>query len=1051
MATRLPLLAALLAAAPLAALAQDAAPTGLLADFKRSPALGVRAAPALGWIVPACAAGGDGAQVAYEIVVSELNSGQQIWDSGRVAGNISTYVTYAGAALAPATRYTWTVKTWTADCASPASAPATFLTAPWAGFDPTAMFITTPTASTFGYFRTVIQVPSGIKSAIAFVAAYVDEPLLSGYKLYVNDKLVNIGPGRGEAPVFGGDGLFRSLPITTLDVSALFATGGTYVLALQAMHGPPKVIMQLEMIQADGRSKNVIVTDASWRAFDGDAHRKPGPATKGGSAGTGFLEYIDARGEPVGWRAPGFVEGAGWTAATAAAPSSDEVKNLHPRMQEPMAVDETLAPVSMRPIPSPPIPPTGPTWCGVVPENSNLELVCWNNTVIEDVAFASFGTPTGSCPDKLVKGSCDASTSLAVVKKACVGKTSCTVPATNDEFGGDPCYDTAKSLGVQLQCPGTPPPPPPPTNPTSFLATFEKEFQGGLRLDVTDGVAGSTVEIACGEHVTGDTVDYTWGWEFTWTLRDGAQRLEQHKYMECRFVRLTFSGPAPTFTLGAWRASYPWYDGDSSFTSNDETLNAVYDLCRYTLFSASLDTYTDSNTRERTPYEADGIIAMSGRLLVQREFLYPRHSHAYVLQNPTWPVEWKQLDPFLGWQDYMATGEPDLAMAFTDTMHDRSQISFMNSSLGVLNTDPMGSHIVYVPETKPAHNYPPPPSDPCLDPASMRSPHALPPTPDSDWMPNGDESDQTCARHMFTCTNHASVSNGMAARGLEMLAEMVTAGGGDASKTAAEAAALRLAINTNMYNAANMSYCDGVCSEVKGASLVMTNMMYLNFGFTQDQGAAAIDKAWQTVATWGLQQLGDYGAFWYQMALSSSYYSPFYDTPDDGTAIVTALTKCDTYSWCSGLRDDNLTMTRESWHDGTFSHGWGTSAITGVSWSIMGVHELSPGWASFSVKPKLGPLTFANGTTPTIRGPISVSATPGAVEVGVPCNSKATLCAPRSSSDGPVPLSAATHRLFLNGAEVLTPLESAGHLCLPKEVGCGAGGEVWRLRVEPRA
>jgi hypothetical protein len=83
----------------------------------------------------------------------------------------------------------------------------------------------------------------------------------------------------------------------------------------------------------------------------------------------------------------------------------------------------------------------------------------------------------------------------------------------------------------------------------------------------------------------------------------------------------------------------------------------VYDLCRYTAFSAALDTYTDSNTRERTPYEADGMIAATSRILVQRDFLYARHSHAFVLQNPTWPVEWQQLSPFLGWQDYMATGQ----------------------------------------------------------------------------------------------------------------------------------------------------------------------------------------------------------------------------------------------------------------------------------------------------------------------------------------------------------------------------------------------------------
>ena len=79
------------------------------------------------------------------------------------------------------------------------------------------------------------------------------------------------------------------------------------------------------------------------------------------------------------------------------------------------------------------------------------------------------------------------------------------------------------------------------------------------------------------------------------------------------------------------------------------TLHLLY----YTPQAASLDTYTDSNTRERRPYEADGIIAATARLLVQRDVLWARHSHAWVIQSPTWPGEWKQITPFLGWQDYM--------------------------------------------------------------------------------------------------------------------------------------------------------------------------------------------------------------------------------------------------------------------------------------------------------------------------------------------------------------------------------------------------------------
>jgi hypothetical protein len=227
----------------------------------------------------------------------------------------------------------------------------------------------------------------------------------------------------------------------------------------------------------------------------------------------------------------------------------------------------------------------------------------------------------------------------------------------------------------------------------------------------------------------------------------------------------------------------------------------------------------------------------------------------------------------------------------------------------------------------------------------------------------------------------------------------------------------------------------------------MSNMFALDFGLVPE---AHVADAWNVVTQWGLEQIGDFGAFWFQMAVASGYYANYYPTPssDDGSDMVTALAKCDQYSWCSGLRDDNLTMTRESWHDGTYSHGWGTSALVGVSWGIAGIHVTEPGWAAFIVKPKLGPLQTITIRTPTIRGYINVTATPLALDVAVPCNARATLCAPRSASDGGA-LTAATHALLLNGEEVDAPLESGGHLCLPAEVGCGAAGAEWRLRAVP--
>ena len=62
-------------------------------------------------------------------------------------------------------------------------------------------------------------------TASAFVTGLNADPLLNGYKLYVNGHFVNNGPGRGEAPVWGGDGKFRSLPYQTLDVTAHLSAG----------------------------------------------------------------------------------------------------------------------------------------------------------------------------------------------------------------------------------------------------------------------------------------------------------------------------------------------------------------------------------------------------------------------------------------------------------------------------------------------------------------------------------------------------------------------------------------------------------------------------------------------------------------------------------------------------------------------------------------------------------------------------------------------------------------------------------------------------------
>lgn len=100
--------------------------------------------------------------------------------------------------------------------------------------------------------------------------------------------------------------------------------------------------------------------------------------------------------------------------------------------------------------------------------------------------------------------------------------------------------------------------------------------------------------------------------------------MEHHEYMEFRYGELKIIDetefPFQNFSLTAWRVRYKWDETEKAqFVSSSAMLNKVYELCENTLRITSLDTMTDSNTRERLPYEADGYITGLSRSFVQPE------------------------------------------------------------------------------------------------------------------------------------------------------------------------------------------------------------------------------------------------------------------------------------------------------------------------------------------------------------------------------------------------------------------------------------------------
>lgn len=89
--------------------------------------------------------------------------------------------------------------------------------------------------------------------------------------------------------------------------------------------------------------------------------------------------------------------------------------------------------------------------CGTAGENASTTLTCPAGQTIKSVAFASYGTPTGSC-GAFTTSSCNVASSSTIVSSACVGKAACTISADNVTFGGDPCPNVVKQVAAQVTC-----------------------------------------------------------------------------------------------------------------------------------------------------------------------------------------------------------------------------------------------------------------------------------------------------------------------------------------------------------------------------------------------------------------------------------------------------------------------------------------------------------------------------------------------------------------------------------------------------------------------
>lgn len=409
---------------------------------------------------------------------------------------------------------------------------------------------------------------------------------------------------------------------------------------------------------------------------------------------------------------------------------------------------------------------------------------------------------------------------------------------------------------------------------------------------------------------------------------------------------------------------YPFDMEAAHFESDNATLNAVWDLCRYTIKATSaLGIYIDGD-RERIPYEADAIINQLSHYTTDREYAMGRRSSEYLLEHPTWPTEWILQALIIAWNDYLYTGDRRSIEANYDILKARTLQSLRRENGLISTTDDR----VQSDEFKSSIRFY----------GNMRDIVDWPRC--GDW-PHGEDDH-------YHLTDYNTVVNAFHYRALEILQQMalLTNRTDEAVALKQECQSLREAFNELLFDAENGVYRDGVDSD---HVTLHSNLFPLALGL--------VDNVYQDDVMDYIRSRGLVCSVYAAQFLMDAVYGA-----GDGDYGLHLLTKEDVRSWYNMVRH-GATMTYEAWDDKfknnqDWNHAWGAAPANVIPRYVVGVRPLEPGFARMLISPQTSTLKSVEAVVPTIRGSVEVdiqsSSEKYVMRVKIPANTVAEVDLP---------------------------------------------------------
>ncbi|WP_298495964.1 sulfatase-like hydrolase/transferase [uncultured Algibacter sp.] len=419
-------------------------------------------------------------------------------------------------------------------------------------------------------------------------------------------------------------------------------------------------------------------------------------------------------------------------------------------------------------------------------------------------------------------------------------------------------------------------------------------------------------------------------------LPNGFPPLVPFRYAEVEGAQNAISGD--NFEQLVYRTY--WDDEASSFTSNNDILNQVWDLCKYSIKATTFNGLYVDGDRERIPYEADAYLNQLSHYTTDREFAMARRTIEYFMKNPTWPTEWQQHVALLIYADYMYTGNTELIERYYEPLKHKTLFELSNED-GLITSTKVDADF--------------------MKKLGFQEGYKKPLTDIVDWpSANFNGSKTKGERDGFVFKPYSTVINAFFYENMKIMAEFAQILGKTQEVLDFElrAAKVKKAVNEQMFDSSRGIYVDGIGTD--HASL-HANMMPLAFGLVPEEH-------YQTVVDYVKSRgmaCSVYGAQFLMDGL--------YNAGEADYALELMASKAER-SWYNMIRSGS-TITLEAWdlkykNNLDWNHAWGAVPANVIPRGLWGIKPKTAGFGVATIKPQMSKLKSSEIEVPTVRGAI---------------------------------------------------------------------------------